>query len=165
MPARAPRLVLGFTPEVARYMRLADFFVGKPGPGSVSEAVQMNLPVIVVRNRTTMPQERYNAQWIHEHGVGLVLPGFAGIAGAVDDLIRDLDRYRAATLAVRNRAAFEVPRILQDILRRSERTPGSGVRAAAKPYFLPIPSAGLGALPARTFSSIRLPVSGSMLFQ
>ena len=46
------------------YMRLSDFFIGKPGPGSISEAVQHALPVIVVRNAWTMPQERYNTEWV-----------------------------------------------------------------------------------------------------
>ena len=63
-PARAPRIVLGPTNEVAHWMRLADFFIGKPGPGSLSEAVQCGLPVIVTRNAWTMPQERWNLQWI-----------------------------------------------------------------------------------------------------
>jgi hypothetical protein len=120
LPARAPRLVLGFTPEVARYMHLADFFIGKPGPGSLSEAVHMQLPVIVVRNRYTLPQERYNTEWVREHGVGIVLPSFAQVDAAVARLVGDLARYRAATGRIRNRAAFELPVILQDILARSE---------------------------------------------
>ena len=33
LPSRAPRLVLEFTPEVAHYMALADFFIGKRGAG------------------------------------------------------------------------------------------------------------------------------------
>jgi len=120
LPARAPRLVLGFTPDVARTMHLADFFIGKPGPGSLSEAVQMHLPVIVVRNRWTLPQERYNTQWVREHGVGLVLPSFAKIDRAVAELVADLPRYRAATQRLRNRAVFELPGLLRDILERSE---------------------------------------------
>lgn len=120
LPSRAPRLVLGFTPDVARYMQLADFFIGKPGPGSLSEAVQLRLPVIVVRNRWTLPQERYNAQWVREQGVGLVCPSFARVAGAVNELIRHLDRYREATRKVQNRAVFELPAILQDILAQAE---------------------------------------------
>ena len=51
-------------------MRLADFFIGKPGPGCLSEAVQLGLPVITIRNAWTMPQERYNAQWVREQGLG-----------------------------------------------------------------------------------------------
>lgn len=130
LPARAPRRVLGFTPEVARTMQLADFFIGKPGPGSLSEAVQMRLPVIVVRNRWTLPQERYNTQWVREHEVGLVLPSFVRIDTAVAQLVRELPRYRAATRRLDNRAVFELPAILERIVAQADlpapdfRTPG-----------------------------------------
>ncbi|MDM0020528.1 glycosyltransferase [Variovorax saccharolyticus] len=123
LPAAAPRLVLEFTPDIARYMQLADFFIGKPGPGSLSEAVQMQLPVIVVRNRWTLPQERYNAQWVREQGVGLVCGSFAGVAQAVDALTGELERYRSATQRVRNRAMFELPEILQGIMAQAELAP------------------------------------------
>ena len=116
LPARAPRLVLGFTPDVARYMQLADFFIGKPGPGSVSEAVQMQLPVIVVRNRYTLPQERYNTQWVREQGVGIVCRSFAKVDEAVAQMLQRLPELRAAAARVRNRAVFEVPQILSGIL-------------------------------------------------
>ena len=56
-------------------MLLSDFFIGKPGPGSVSEAVAMRLPVIVERNAWTLPQERYNAEWVLEKQLGLVVRG------------------------------------------------------------------------------------------
>ncbi len=39
---RMPRFVEGFTTRVNYYMQLADFFIGKPGPGSVSEALAMH---------------------------------------------------------------------------------------------------------------------------
>jgi len=131
LPSRAPRLVLGFTSELARYMQLADFFIGKPGPGSLSEAVQMKLPVIVVRNRWTLPQERYNAQWVREQGVGLVCASFARVDKAVEAMARDLDRFRAATARIRNRAVFEVPDILDGILARAEAPPSDlGLSAA-----------------------------------
>ena len=64
--SRVPVLVEGFTSNVNYYMQLADFFIGKPGPGSVSEALAMELPVIVECNAWTLPQERYNAEWIVE---------------------------------------------------------------------------------------------------
>ena len=59
--------------SLAHYMRLADFFIGKRGPGSISEALQCRLPVIVERNSKTMSQERYNGQWVTERGLGIVL--------------------------------------------------------------------------------------------
>jgi len=33
-----PNHVVGFTKEVHRLMRAADFLIGKPGPGSIAEA-------------------------------------------------------------------------------------------------------------------------------
>jgi 1,2-diacylglycerol 3-beta-galactosyltransferase len=118
----APRIVLGHTPDVARWMQLADFFIGKPGPGSLSEAVQMGLPVIVTRNAWTMPQERWNAEWVRQHGLGVVLRSFSRIADAVAQLTADLTRYRANTRRVCNRAVFEVPEALQRILDASPAT-------------------------------------------
>ena len=113
----APMFVEGFTREVPRYMQLADYFIGKPGPGSVSEAVAMRLPVIVECNAWTLPQERYNAEWIAEMGVGLVLKDFRGIGSAVDRLLepRAYLKFRDAAAGMRNRAVFEIPDILEQI--------------------------------------------------
>jgi hypothetical protein len=117
LPAKAPRYVEGFTSEIPHYMSLADFFIGKPGPGSISEAVAMGLPVIVERNIWTLPQERYNADWVLERNAGIVLPNFRGIGEAVDALLQDLPRYREAVGQIHNRAVFEIPDILEKILK------------------------------------------------
>src|SRR5271170_4547759 len=108
---RIPCFIEEFTPRVNYYMQLADFFIGKPGPGSVSEALAMHLPVIVECNAWTLPQERYNADWILEKQVGMVLRNFSGIDRAVADLIEPamLERYRANAAALENRAVFEIP--------------------------------------------------------
>jgi len=119
MPHPAPMFVEGFTKEVPRYMQLADYFIGKPGPGSISEAVAMRLPVIVERNAWTLPQERYNADWVREMGVGIVLPNFRGIARAVEELLEPsaYRHFRDATARLVNRAVFEIPDILERIAR------------------------------------------------
>lgn len=118
MPHRAPMFVEGFTREVPRYMQLADYFIGKPGPASISEAVAMRLPVIVESNAWTLPQERYNPEWIREQGVGVVLPNFRRIARAVEEMLEPaaFARFRAATERLHNRAVFEIPDILEAIL-------------------------------------------------
>ncbi len=114
----SPIVVEGFTKQVRYYMALADFFIGKPGPGSISEALAMKLPVIVERNAWTLPQERYNAEWIVKNQVGIVLRNFRGIAKAVAELIQpeNYARFRAGAEAQHNRAVFEIPEILQRIL-------------------------------------------------
>ncbi len=113
----APLFVEGFTREVPRYMQLADYFIGKPGPGSISEAVAMRLPVIVERNLWTLPQERYNTEWVEEQGVGLVLDNFRRIAPAVEKLLDPAAyaRFRTATGRIENRAVMEIPEILERI--------------------------------------------------
>jgi UDP-N-acetylglucosamine:LPS N-acetylglucosamine transferase len=116
LTASAPRLVLGFTSQMRHYMRLSDFFIGKPGPGSISEAVHMHLPVIVVRNAWTMPQERYNTEWVEENEVGVVLESFKAIRQGVTQVTDRLDTYRAGLQRLHNRAVFEIPDILERIL-------------------------------------------------
>jgi len=115
---RLPRYVEGFTARVNYYMQLADFFIGKPGPGSISEALAMRLPVIVECNAWTLPQERYNCTWVLEKEVGMVLKSFKSIESAVAKMIEPatLGRYRANTEALENRAVFEIPEMLERIL-------------------------------------------------
>ena len=118
MPAEVPRFVEGFTGEVPYYMHLSDFFIGKPGPGSISEAVAMHLPVILERNAWTLSQERYNVEWVREHNAGIVLENFREIAPAVDQMLAKLDGFRASVAKIENRAVFEIPDILARILSR-----------------------------------------------
>jgi 1,2-diacylglycerol 3-beta-galactosyltransferase len=120
LPVRYPRHVEGFTSEIAYYMRLADFFIGKPGPGSISEALAMQLPVVVAINAWTLPQERYNAEWVREKQVGVVLRSFDNIECGIAELLEPANfaRFRGNAAAVHNRAVFEIPDILARILER-----------------------------------------------
>jgi len=120
----------GFTKEIPRYMRLADFFIGKPGPGSISEALQMGLPVIVERNAWTLPQERYNTEWVREQNVGLVLTSFRGIERAIRELLKSgkLAEMKARISAMNNRAVFEIPEILESVLQSAAIDPIASAR-------------------------------------
>jgi 1,2-diacylglycerol 3-beta-galactosyltransferase len=115
---RLRTFVEGFTTEVPLYMHISDFFIGKPGPGSISEAIAMRLPVIVERNSWTLPQERYNADWVREKQIGLVVRGPHQVPAAVRKLLEhgNLSRYRANAAAIRNQAVYEIPGILRRIL-------------------------------------------------
>jgi len=115
LKTKKPILVVGFAKNVEYYMALADFFIGKPGPGSISEALQFHLPVIVECNSKTLPQERYNAQWVTENGYGIVVPSFKKIAPAVARLLRGptFDEIRRKVGEYSNRALAEVPIVLE----------------------------------------------------
>jgi 1,2-diacylglycerol 3-beta-galactosyltransferase len=119
MNPRIPMFVQGFTPDVPLYMEISDFFIGKPGPGSISEALAKRLPVIVQRNAWTMAHERYNADWVEEMGVGLVLRNFTTeLAGAVRTMLApgNYERFRERAAVMRNLAVYEIPDLLAGIL-------------------------------------------------
>lgn len=118
MKTRNRIFIEGFTKEIPYYMHISDFFIGKPGPGSISEALQMNLPVILECNAWTLPQERYNAEWVREQRVGVVLNNFRQIEEAVSELLTTdrLSQMKAKISSLSNRAVFEIPEILERIL-------------------------------------------------
>ena len=107
-----------YTEHVEEYMRVADFFVGKPGPASISEALFMGLPVIVANNARTMIQERYNVTWVEEQGVGIGIDSYHQLSDAVTFLLGDnrLAAYRRRAALYSNRAVFEIVEILQSLL-------------------------------------------------
>lgn len=128
LPSRARRAVVGFTPEVAGWLRLGDFFIGKPGPGSLSEAVHCGLPVVVTRNRSTMPQERYNTDWVSEQGVGLVLRSFREVPAAMATLRERMPELHGQVQRLGNRAVYEVTALIAQLLEAAQqRTGGDGV--------------------------------------
>lgn len=138
LASNAPRAVLGFTSEVPHFMRLADFFIGKPGPGSISEAVHCGLPVVTVLNAWTMPQERYNPQWVAEHGLGIASKSFRALRRPVDGLLSRLDEYKQRVGAMPpNRAVFEIVDLVHSLLggpsaegQQTEETRGATCRSS-----------------------------------
>ena len=113
-----PIHVVGFTKEVHRLMRAADFMIGKPGPGSIAEAMMRHLPVLIECNAWTLPQERYNAEWVKEKEVGIVLDNFRSVADGVKKIVEPatLARLKNNVKALNNQALFEIPEILAGLM-------------------------------------------------
>ncbi len=154
LKTRFPVFAEGFTQNVDYYMALADFFIGKPGPGSISEALQFHLPVIVECNGRTLPQERYNAQWVTENRMGIVLKGFREINSGVERLLEPpaFAEFSANASAYNNRALFEIPGFLEQILRRNgSGEAGSGSPAVTKTAFEQTARASLTSRPELSY--------------
>lgn len=115
---KMPVHIIGFTKEVHKLMRAADFLIGKPGPGSIAEAMVRKLPVLIECNAWTLPQERYNAEWVQEKQVGIVLKSFSEVAAGVKQMLEPatLAQLRKNVAAQNNRAIFEIPEILAKLL-------------------------------------------------
>ena len=132
-PWRMPVKVIGFSKEIHKLMRAADFLIGKPGPGSIAEAMVRKLPVLIECNSWTLPQERYNAEWVAEKRVGIVLRNFRAVVGGVQRMLDPvtLAEFRKNVDALENRAIFEIPEILDKLLRESADVKASGSRGTA----------------------------------
>jgi len=132
---KMPVHIIGFTKEVHKLMRAADFLIGKPGPGSIAEAMVRKLPVLIECNAWTLPQERYNAEWVKEKRVGIVLKSFAEVAGGVKKMLEPgtLSEFRKNVAAQHNRAVFEIPEILAKLMGEPNSVDAPGSAVAVEP--------------------------------
>lgn len=99
------------------YMAASDFFVGKPGPGAISEAMVMGLPMILEVGARLLAQERYNANWAQAIGAALSFRNVEGLCAAIATL-NDPARLAAMHRALAqqpNSAIFDLPALLDGI--------------------------------------------------
>ena len=67
-----PALIYGFTRDMPDFMRAADFIVTKAGPGTIAEALNAQLPIILY---SKLPgQEDGNVTFVQEEGAGVWAP-------------------------------------------------------------------------------------------
>jgi 1,2-diacylglycerol 3-beta-galactosyltransferase len=79
-----PTLIYGFTRDMPDFMRAADFIVTKAGPGTVAEALNAQLPIILY---SKLPgQEDGNVTFVEEEGAGVWAP-------KPNDVVRTLTRW------------------------------------------------------------------------
>jgi 1,2-diacylglycerol 3-beta-galactosyltransferase len=67
-----PTLIYGFTRDMPNFMRAADFIITKAGPGTIAEALNAQLPIILY---SKLPgQEDGNVTFVEEEGAGVWAP-------------------------------------------------------------------------------------------
>ena len=67
-----PTLIYGFTRDMPNFMRAADFIITKAGPGTIAEALNAHLPIILY---SKLPgQEDGNVTFVVEEGAGVWAP-------------------------------------------------------------------------------------------
>ncbi len=67
-----PTLIYGFTREMPDFMRASDILVSKAGPGTIAEALNANLPIILY---SRIPgQEDGNVTYVESEGAGVWAP-------------------------------------------------------------------------------------------
>ncbi|HEX9839941.1 MAG TPA: glycosyltransferase, partial [Anaerolineales bacterium] len=79
-----PTMIYGFTHDMPDFMRASDFIVTKAGPGTIAEALNAELPIILY---SKLPgQEDGNVTFVQEEGAGVWAPN-------PQDAVRALTRW------------------------------------------------------------------------
>jgi processive 1,2-diacylglycerol beta-glucosyltransferase len=116
MAERTPNAkVFGFMKEMHELMSLADTMVTKPGGITLTEAIQCELPVVLLR--PVPGQERDNADYLASRGAAFVAKDDAQVLDIIRSLLEMPERRRRAVqamAALKRTASAE--RIVQDIL-------------------------------------------------
>jgi 1,2-diacylglycerol 3-beta-galactosyltransferase len=113
---------LGFTDRIAELMAASDVVVTKPGPGTLAEAFHQRVPVVVTFDERTIPQECFNARFVDDKGLGLVVHEVRLAPAAAARIARDNDLrealHRSLASLPPNRAVYEATEILAEEVAR-----------------------------------------------
>ncbi len=113
-----PTLIYGFTKEMPDFMRAADVLVTKAGPGTIAEAFNAHLPIILYAR---LPgQEDGNVTYVRECGAGVWAPTTQRVVATLRRWVENPDQrekvVEACRRAARPEAATMIAREIGDRL-------------------------------------------------
>jgi 1,2-diacylglycerol 3-beta-galactosyltransferase len=113
-----PTFIYGFLRDMPDFMQAADVLVSKAGPGTISEALNAGLPIILY---SRLPgQEDGNVSYIVSEGAGVWAPNPNQIVSALREWINYPEKRRLASAACRRlarpQAARQIAHILADYM-------------------------------------------------
>ncbi len=93
---KIPVFIYGFEQRISQMMRAADILVTKAGPGTITEAINAHLPLVLY---SRLPgQEDGNVEFVIEHELGVWAPDPMLAAQAVRQWVQNPESLRAAGL-------------------------------------------------------------------
>lgn len=116
LPSHITITVLGFTKEIANLLATADILITKPGPNSVSEGIEMKVPMILATFGRTLSWEVFDIDYVTKHSYGVK-------ADTVNDIYRELKQLLESPTLLNNikhhlemRDRIDLRKNLQDAL-------------------------------------------------
>lgn len=88
-PTHISTTMVGFTQRISDLMAIADLFITKAGPVSMSEAIYMNLPMLVDTTSSVLKWEKMNYQFIQKHEFGDVIKKAEDLPNMVSSILKD----------------------------------------------------------------------------
>jgi 1,2-diacylglycerol 3-beta-galactosyltransferase len=112
--APLPTFVYGFVREMPDFMRAADVLITKAGPGTISEALNAGLPMILYSH---LPgQETGNIPYVVSEGAGVWAPQPDQIVATLKNWLENPAQHQDAVAACQRIARPEAARQIADIL-------------------------------------------------
>ncbi len=109
-----PTRIYGFVHEMPEFMHAADILVTKAGPGTISEAFNAGLPLILY---SRLPgQEEGNVSYVVSEGAGVWAPEPVQVVAALKDWLVHPDRRAQAAAASRRLSRPDAARTIARIL-------------------------------------------------
>lgn len=81
--------ILGFTQEVADLMAISDLIITKPGPGTINEAISMQLPVLIDNVDAALFWEKANMDMVVRYGIGERITDYDDVKGVLKAYLYD----------------------------------------------------------------------------
>lgn len=119
LPYKQIKLILGYVEDIDYYIKLSDLFIGKPGPGSVSESLVCGIPVLIEKNHTTLPQEIPVAKWIRQNKLGWCVKKLSNhkiLKKIFTQITQEIPIYKKNISSNTNYAIFEMAEIIRFFL-------------------------------------------------
>lgn len=91
-----------YTTEIPQLMAASDLLVTKPGPGTIMEAMAMELPIILDDSNYTMWQEKGNVDFVRQHNLGRVLNHTREFVPVIADLLAHPEHHAEMKAAVKH---------------------------------------------------------------
>lgn len=92
--------ILGFTEKISDYMAVSDLLITKPGPNSICEALQMNLPILVDCTKRVLYWEKYNVEFVKNNGFGEQIKHYYEVEPLIKKYLFDPLVYAKAKLSI-----------------------------------------------------------------
>lgn len=111
-----PAHIYGFVTNMPEFMRASDILISKAGPGTISEALIAELPIILYHRISG--QEEGNVSYVIDGGAGIWAPDIDDIITALKELLDDPKKRKQAVSNAKNlarpNAAREIARAIAE---------------------------------------------------
>lgn len=116
LPKHITLSVIGYTTRISDLMAVSDVLITKTGPGTLFEAIEMQLPLLVDATSTVLECERPYIDTIKKLGLGEVLTGFGKFRDTLHDLLSDQQKRESIKKAMGKLSNRDYPEKIKKIV-------------------------------------------------